>query len=267
MGRALVVRAADPARGAGRGARSGGAQSDRQLHHQAARKRRPATFARSTAQDAGAPRELRLDRVAADAGDGRGVRERRRSQRLREARGQAAGLAAIRRAHGDAVARRGAVRRHQRLPERRHALDVALARLDHQRIQPQHAVRPIHHRAACGRLARPPDARPDHCDRLQPQRAHERRGRHRRRGISGGVCGGPRPDDRHGLARADGGLRALPRSQVRPDQPEGFLPTGGVLQQRARARTGLQLRQRRTADQGADGRDVGEARQARRRSQ
>ena len=51
-------------------------------------------------------------------------------------------VAALRRAHGDAVARRGALRRHARLSHRQPARHVALARLGDQRLQPQPAVRP-----------------------------------------------------------------------------------------------------------------------------
>ena len=47
----------------------------------------------------------------------------------------------------DALAGRRPLRRHQRLPDRRRALHVALARLGDRRLQPQHAVRPVHHRA------------------------------------------------------------------------------------------------------------------------
>ena len=55
-----------------------------------------------------------------------------------------AGLAALRRADGDPLARRRPLRRHQRLSDRRRAHHVALARLGDRRLQPQHAVRPVH---------------------------------------------------------------------------------------------------------------------------
>ena len=58
-----------------------------------------------------------------------------------------AGLAALRRAHGDGLARRRPLRRHQRLPERLRPDDVALARLGDRRLQPQPAVRPVLDRA------------------------------------------------------------------------------------------------------------------------
>ena len=54
------------------------------------------------------------------------------------------------------LAGRGALRRHARLPLRQLPRDVDLSRLGHRRVQPQHALRPVHHRAACRRpLAQP----------------------------------------------------------------------------------------------------------------
>ena len=88
-----------------------------------------------------------------------------------------------RRAHGHALARRRPLRRHQRLPERRRTLHVALARLGDRRLQPQHAVRPLHRRAACRRPAAEPDAGTADRHRLQPQPSRQRRGRHHPRGV------------------------------------------------------------------------------------
>ena len=69
------------------------------------------------------------------------------TQCLRESGGPSAGLAALRRAHGDPLARSGPLCRYQRLPDRRPARYVALARLGDRRLQQRHAVRPVHHRA------------------------------------------------------------------------------------------------------------------------
>ena len=85
----------------------------------------------------------RPDRPAADARRGRRVPRRPLARRLRGARRPPAGLAPLRRADGDGLARRGPLRRHQRLPERLRPDDVALARLGHRRLQPQPAVRPV----------------------------------------------------------------------------------------------------------------------------
>ncbi len=60
---------------------------------------------------------------------------------------------ALRRADGAGLARRGPLRRHQRLPHRQRPRHVALARLGHRRLQPQPAVRPVHDRAARRRPA------------------------------------------------------------------------------------------------------------------
>ena len=51
------------------------------------------------------------------------------------------------------LARRRPLRRHQRLQQRRDAHDVAVARLGDRRLQPQPAVRPVHHRATRRRPA------------------------------------------------------------------------------------------------------------------
>ena len=95
-----------------------GAQSDRSVHPRAPRTRGAAAVARSRQGDAAAPRHLRPDRPAADAGRGRRLPRRQVARRLREAGRRAAAVAALRRADGDAVARRGPLRRHARLPHR-----------------------------------------------------------------------------------------------------------------------------------------------------
>ena len=75
---------------------------------------------------------------------GRRLPRRHLARRLREGRRSPARLAPLRRADGRPLARRRPLRRHQRLPDRRRAHHVALARLGDRRLQPQHAVRPVH---------------------------------------------------------------------------------------------------------------------------
>ena len=93
---------------------------------------------------------------------------------VREGRGPAARLAALRRAHGVPLDGSGALRRQQRLPDRRRARHVAVARLGDRRVQPQHAVRPVHRRATRGRPAARRHARSANRDRLQSQSPHHR---------------------------------------------------------------------------------------------
>ena len=60
---------------------------------------------------------------------------------------------ALGRAPRPLLARRRPLRRHPRHPLRQLPRDLALPRLGHQRLQPQHAVRPVHDRAARRRPA------------------------------------------------------------------------------------------------------------------
>ena len=57
--------------------------------------------------------------------------------------------------------------------------------------------------------------------------------------------GRPRQHDRHGLARPDGRLRAVPHAQVRSDSASRLLPVHGVLEQRRRAGNGRAEARRR----------------------
>ena len=121
----------------------------------------------------------------------------------------------------------------------------------------QHAVRPVHDRAARRRPAAEPHARPAGRHRLQPLQHHDERGRRDRRGVPRPLRPRPHRDDLAGLAGPDGRLRGLPRPQVRPDHAEGVLLAGGVLQQHDAERDGrqhqghaadhLRCRSRRTA--------------------
>src|SRR5437016_3920005 len=60
------------------------------------------------------PRLLRSDRLASDSGRGRSLRRRLLAAGVRGTRGPAAGLPAVRRALGPALARRGPLRRDER---------------------------------------------------------------------------------------------------------------------------------------------------------
>ena len=85
-------------------------------------------------------------------------------------------------------------------------------------------LRPVHDRAVGRRPAAQRHARPENRHRLQPQSP-----RSTPKAASSPRSGGskrhrPRRDHLDGLAGADDGLLPLPRSQVRPDHAEGFLP-------------------------------------------
>ena len=212
----LVVHPAAAARAARGSRREVGAQSDRPLHSRPPGTGGTASGRRGRQGDAAAPRESGPDRPSAHARAGGRVSSGCFAGRLRQGGGPTAGVAALRRAHGVSLDGSGALRRHQRLPDRRAARHVALARLGDRRLQPQSALRPLHHRATGRRSAARCHARAAHRHRLQPQSPHQRRRRHHSRGVSRGVRGGPRADHCHRLDGAHRGMRALPRSQVRP---------------------------------------------------
>ena len=130
-----------------------GAQPDRPLRPGAPGTRRPEALARGRSRHPAAPPQLRPHRPAAHHRRARRLPRRQIPRRLREAGGPPAGPAAVRRAHGDAVARPGPLRRHARLPHRFAARHVEVARLGDRRLQSQHAVRPVRHRATRRRPA------------------------------------------------------------------------------------------------------------------
>ena len=112
----------------------------------------------------------RSDRPAADARRGRCLPRRRVAGGLREGRRSAARVAALRRADGGPTgSTRPALRRHERLSERRRAVHVAVARLGDRRLQQQPAVRPVHDRATRRRPAAERHARPAIATGFQPQ--------------------------------------------------------------------------------------------------
>ena len=157
------------------------------------------------------------------------------ARRLREARRRAARVAALRRAHGDAVARRGALRRHARLPHRQPARHVALARLGHQRLQPQPAVRSV----------RRSSSSPATCCRTRRVEQKIASGFNRNHMIN--FEGGAIAEEyqvEYVVDRVEAtssafmgltmGCARCHDAQVRPDHAQGVLPVLRVLQQRAR---------------------------------
>ena len=183
-------------------------------------------------------RHLRPHRPASDPRGSRGLRRRHVAGRLREGRGATADLTPLRRALGPALAGRGPLRRgrHPRagagwfgpraLPQCPHP-----ARLGGRGLQPRHALRPLRQGADRGRSAggsrtRTRDSRPGLPGRRPLVLRHRR---------SAGGAGGraARPGRRH-LARIPGphgGVRPLPRPQVRPHRHARLLRARRHLQQ------------------------------------
>ena len=142
------------ARTAGRQGCELGAQSHRPLRPRpagegrtGARRRRP------TASRSSAGCQLDLIGLPPTAEEVDAFLADRCAGRLREGGRAAAGVAALRRALGPALARRRPLRRQRRLREGQAALRLGLPRLGHQRLQPRPALRPLHHRAARRRPA------------------------------------------------------------------------------------------------------------------
>ena len=214
---------------------------------------RPTARGRSRHPDP--PRQPRPDRPAADPRRGRCVRARHGSRCLRAAGRPAARVAPLRRAPGAAVARPGALCRHQRLREGRPPIDLALSRLGHPGLQRRHALRPVHDRADRRRPAPGRDARPAHRHRLPSQHHGQHGRRDRRRGVPG--RGDRRSGQHHdaGLDGDDHGLCPVPRPQVRPLLAAGVFPALRVLQQHRRPRREHRARGRPPPEQREAGRD------------
>ena len=119
--------------------------------------------------DAAPPGHARPDGPAADAGRGRRVSHGPSPDAYEKAVDRL--LASPR--YGERMAvdwlDAAPLRRHQRLPDRRRAVHVAVARLGDRRLQPQHAVRPLHRRAARRRPAAQRRRSTSDRHRVQPQ--------------------------------------------------------------------------------------------------
>ena len=158
---ALGVHPSGASRGAAHEPARLGPQPDRRLHPRAPRPSESEAFARSRPRHPAAPPEPRPDRSAAHARGTRRLPRRPQPERLREAGGPPAGLAALRRALGPHLAGRRALRRFQRLREGRAALRLVLSRLGDQRPQSRPALQPVRHRADRRRPAAQRHAGPD----------------------------------------------------------------------------------------------------------
>jgi hypothetical protein len=133
---------------------------------------------------------------------------------LAEARGQAARVAALRRALGSPLARSRALRRLGRFRVRRRSRrELALPRLRRPRVQHRQTLRAVRSRAARRRRVRADLGRGDDGDRLSAARTESRRRRTRK----AGRARRPGDDDLAHVHGNDRELRALPQSQVRSD--------------------------------------------------
>ena len=117
---------------------------------------------------------------------------------------RSAAVAAVRRAHGVPLAGRRALCRQQRLPDRRRAVHVAVARLGDRCVQSQHALRPVHDRATGWRPAAERHAGPEDRDRVQSQSPRQFGRRHRPRRVRRRIRRRSRGHDLHGVPGSDG---------------------------------------------------------------
>ena len=188
--------------------------SDRRLRRCAAGHRGALPASRSRSGHARAAGGPRPHRPAARAHRDRQLCGRPRPRRLRADGRSATRQSAPCRTAGGLVARSRPLRRQRRLPRRSGDRDVALPRLGDQRLRGQHAVQPLHPRAACGRPPARRDARPEDRRRLQPAQPHERRRGRARQGVSRQIRQRPRPCHERRLARLHARLCGMPRPQV-----------------------------------------------------
>ena len=239
----LVLSAAPAAPGPSGRAAGLGPDSHRRLRAGQAGSGRAGTLSPGRQGSAVAPRLLRPDRTAARSGRGGGLPGRCLPRRLCAGGGPAAGLAPVRRALGQALARPGPLRRVQQLRAGRpQAVGLALPRLRHPLLQPGQALRPLRPGAVGGRRAGTGRSRKRHRHRLLPP------------GPLAGRTGGPRAGALRGPGRyrhhhqpgvpgLDAQLRPLPRPQAGPASPAGLLPFSGLLP-RHEALRGAQARDR-----------------------
>ena len=162
---------------------------------------------------------------------------------------------ALRRAHGDVLARPGALRRLHRLPQRQPDERLApTATTSSAAFNDEQALRPLHARAARRRPAAERDARAEGRLGVQPPAADDRGGRRAGEGVPGEVRGRPRAQRLDGLAGGDDGLLRVPRPQVRSVLDARLLRAGGVLRRHEGGR-------RRPARAGHAGADAGSRRE------
>ena len=250
----LVLSAAPAAPGPSGRAAGLGPDSHRRLRAGQAGGRRAGTLAPGRQGSAVAPRLLRSDRTAAQSGRGGGLPGRRLARRLCAGGGPAAGLAPVRRALGQALARPGPLRRVQQLRAGRpQAAGLALPRLRHPLLQPGQALRPLHSGAVGGRRTGTGRSRKHHRHRLLPPGPLAGR----TGGPGAGALRGPgryRHHHQPGVPGPDAQLRPLPRPQAGPASPAGLLPFSGLLPRHEALRSaqardggrGLALRHRST---------------------
>ncbi len=96
---------------------------------------------------------IRFDRPAADTRAGGSIGSRCQRCRLRAVGRRIAGLASLRRANGDVVARPGALRRQRGLSWRSGRQRISVSRVRDSGFQREQAVRPVHDRAVGRRPA------------------------------------------------------------------------------------------------------------------
>ncbi len=135
------------------------------------------------ARDPAAPPGAQPDGAPAHSSRDRCASRRSIAERLRARRGSLSGVAGLRRADGDGLARPRPLRGHLRLPGRLRSRHVAVPRLGHPRLQPEPALRPVPSLAACGRPPAQRDARPAHRHGVQPPPPPDERGRQHRGGV------------------------------------------------------------------------------------
>ena len=180
-----------PALPAGRN-REVGAQSDRPLRAGAPGTRRAQAVAGSRPRHPAAPPQFRPHRTAAHPRRDRRLPRRQIARRLREAGRPPARLPQ----YGERMAMQWLDLARYADTHGYHidsaARHVEVARLGDRRLQPQHAVRPLRHRATGRRPAAQRHRAAEAGQRLQPQPHDQLRRRRDPRGVPGGVRGRPR---------------------------------------------------------------------------
>ena len=188
-------------------------------------------------RDVDQPRQADADRLAADAREVDAF-VADTARRLRAARRSAARLARLRRAHGRLLARPRALQRDAT------ASSTIITTACSGRSATGSSARSP---ATCRSTSSPPGSSPATCCRTRrASRCSRRRScasasarprtARSTRSTRSSTWSSARQRDRHRVPRADGRLRPLPRSQVRPDQAERLLLARRVLQQQRRAR-------------------------------